>query len=119
VGGPLGEGVLDGDYVTYPWQVWKFHWQTGKTRPEVGDGSVPTYGVKVEGGMVYVDLAAPSPRKLIEHPPYPLARVIGRPPGPIRVVGVSTTNDESTVSTDEHIRIAVGEGDGASDRCRL
>jgi multimeric flavodoxin WrbA len=77
--------------VTCPWHFWKFHWQTGKTRPEVGDGAVPTYPVKVEAGTVLVDLAAPSPRKHIAHPPHPLARPIQRQPGPIRVVGVSTT----------------------------
>lgn len=91
VGGPLGEGKLDGDYVTCPWHFWKFHWQTGKTRPEIGDGSVPTYAVKVEGGTVWVDLASASARKHIPHPQHPLARPLERVPGPIRVVGIGTT----------------------------
>ena len=25
VGGPLGQGTLDGDYVVCPWHNWKFH----------------------------------------------------------------------------------------------
>jgi len=25
VGGPLGEGRLDGDYLVCPWHYWKFH----------------------------------------------------------------------------------------------
>jgi nitrite reductase/ring-hydroxylating ferredoxin subunit/multimeric flavodoxin WrbA len=91
VGGPLGEGRIEGDYVTCPWHFWMFHWQTGKTRPEVGDGSVPTYRVKVEQGTVYVDLASATPRKHIPHAPHPLARKVERQPGPIRVVGISTT----------------------------
>jgi nitrite reductase/ring-hydroxylating ferredoxin subunit len=91
VGGPLGEGIIEGEYVTCPWNFWKFHWQTGKTRPEIGDGSVPTYRVKVEQGTVYVDLASASERKKIPHAPHPLARPIRREPGPVRVVGVSTT----------------------------
>jgi nitrite reductase/ring-hydroxylating ferredoxin subunit/multimeric flavodoxin WrbA len=91
VGGPLGEGRLEGDYVTCPWHFWKFHWQTGKTRPEIGDGSVPTYQVKVEHGTVYVDLASATSRKQIPHAPHPLARKVQRQPGPIRVVGISTT----------------------------
>lgn len=91
VGGPLGEGRLVGDYVTCPWHFWKFHWQTGQTRPEVGDGSVPTYPVKVEAGTVWVDVASPSARKHIPHPPHPLARPPRREPGPIRVVGIGTT----------------------------
>lgn len=91
VGGPLGEGKIDGDYVTCPWHFWKFHWQTGKTRPEIGDGSVPTYPTKIENGTLYVNLAAATPRKHIPHAPHPLARQVERQPGPIRVVGISTT----------------------------
>ena len=33
VGGPLGEGRLDGDYVVCPWHAWKFHWRTGLGEP--------------------------------------------------------------------------------------
>jgi nitrite reductase/ring-hydroxylating ferredoxin subunit/multimeric flavodoxin WrbA len=91
VGGPLGEGVIDGEYVTCPWHYWKFHWQTGKTRPEIGDGSVPTYPVKIENNTVFVNLASPTARKHIPHSPHPLARPVKREPGPIRVVGISTT----------------------------
>jgi nitrite reductase/ring-hydroxylating ferredoxin subunit/multimeric flavodoxin WrbA len=91
VGGPLGEGKIEDDYVTCPWHFWKFHWQTGKTRPEVGDGSVPTYRVKVESGTVYVDLQSATPRRHIPHPAHPLGRRVERLPGPIRVVGISTT----------------------------
>ena len=32
VGGPLGEGRLDGDYVVCPWHQWKFHRCTGAGR---------------------------------------------------------------------------------------
>jgi nitrite reductase/ring-hydroxylating ferredoxin subunit/multimeric flavodoxin WrbA len=91
VGGPLGEGTIDGQYVTCPWHFWKFHWQTGQTRPEVGDGSVPTYRLKVEGGTLFVDLKSATARKLIDHPPHALARPIQRKDGPVRVVGISTT----------------------------
>jgi nitrite reductase/ring-hydroxylating ferredoxin subunit/multimeric flavodoxin WrbA len=91
VGGPLGDGKLDGDYVTCPWHFWKFHYQTGRTRPEIGDGSVPTYRVKVASGEVFVDLASGTARKHIPHPPHPLSRPVKREAGPIRVVGISTT----------------------------
>ena len=33
VGGPLGEGRLDGDYVVCPWHYWKFHCKTGFGEP--------------------------------------------------------------------------------------
>ena len=33
VGGPLGEGRLDGDYIVCPWHNWKFHRCTGKGEP--------------------------------------------------------------------------------------
>ena len=33
VGGPLGEGRLDGDYITCPWHNWKFHRCTGHGEP--------------------------------------------------------------------------------------
>ena len=33
VGGPLGEGRLDGDYITCPWHGWKFHRRTGVGEP--------------------------------------------------------------------------------------
>jgi nitrite reductase/ring-hydroxylating ferredoxin subunit len=33
VGGPLGEGTLEGDYVVCPWHYWKFHRRTGSGEP--------------------------------------------------------------------------------------
>lgn len=32
-GGPLGDGRLDGEYVTCPWHGWKFHCRTGQGEP--------------------------------------------------------------------------------------
>ncbi len=29
VGGPLGQGCLDGEYIVCPWHSWKFHHVTG------------------------------------------------------------------------------------------
>lgn len=54
-GGPLGEGEVDNYQVTCPWHGWKY---------DVRDGSftviptlkVKTYPVKVEDGMVLVDV---------------------------------------------------------------
>ena len=91
VGGPLGEGTLDGDYVTCPWHFWKFHHRTGLGEPGFEEDAVPAFAVKVENGRVLVDIASATPRTRKPHPPHPLARDVQRAPGPIRVVGISTT----------------------------
>ena len=33
VGGPLGRGRLDGEFVVCPWHYYKFHWRTGEGEP--------------------------------------------------------------------------------------
>lgn len=91
VGGPLGEGTLDGDYVVCPWHYWKFHYRTGQGEPGFEEDQVPAYPVKVEDGRLLVDLASATRRKKQPHEPHPLARPIRRQDGPIRVVGLSTT----------------------------
>jgi nitrite reductase/ring-hydroxylating ferredoxin subunit/multimeric flavodoxin WrbA len=91
VGGPLGEGRLDGDYVTCPWHQWKFHRATGKGEPGFEEDAVPAYPVKVENGRVLVDVANASRRTKKPHDPHPLAREVKRAPGPLRVAGISTT----------------------------
>jgi multimeric flavodoxin WrbA/nitrite reductase/ring-hydroxylating ferredoxin subunit len=91
VGGPLGEGRLDGDYVTCPWHQWKFHRATGKGEPGFEEDCVPAYPVKVDNGRVLVDLANASRRNKKPHPPHPLAREVRREGGPLRVCGISTT----------------------------
>jgi nitrite reductase/ring-hydroxylating ferredoxin subunit len=52
VGGPLGEGRLDGDYITCPWHGWKFHRLTGVGEPGFEEDRVPAFPVKVESGRV-------------------------------------------------------------------
>ena len=91
VGGPLGEGKLEGEYIVCPWHQWKFHHKTGQGEPGFEEDQVPAYGVKVENDRVYVDLASATKRKKKPHAPHPLARQPVRQDGPIRVVGISTT----------------------------
>jgi nitrite reductase/ring-hydroxylating ferredoxin subunit len=52
-GGPLGEGLLEGEVVTCPWHFWEFNVRTGE---KVGDPSlrVATYPVQVEGDAIKV-----------------------------------------------------------------
>jgi multimeric flavodoxin WrbA/nitrite reductase/ring-hydroxylating ferredoxin subunit len=91
VGGPLGDGRLDHDYITCPWHGWKFHRGTGIGEPGFEQDRVPAFPVKVEGGRVLVNVAAPSRRMKTPHPPHPLARNVERAPGPLRLAGISTT----------------------------
>jgi NAD(P)H-dependent nitrite reductase small subunit len=52
-GGPLDEGILEGEIVSCPWHMWEYSVRTGE---KVGASSlkVATYPVKVEGGDVKV-----------------------------------------------------------------
>lgn len=91
VGGPLGEGRLDGEYITCPWHNWKFHRCDGKGEPGFEEDAVPAYAVKVENGRVLVDMASATRRTKKPHAPHPLARKIERAPGPVRLAGISTS----------------------------
>jgi multimeric flavodoxin WrbA/nitrite reductase/ring-hydroxylating ferredoxin subunit len=91
VGGPLGEGRLDGDYIVCPWHYWKFHRVNGVGEPGFEEDCVPSFPVKVENGRVLVDIANPTRRRKKPHDPHPLARDPVRAPGPLRMVGISTT----------------------------
>src|SRR6201991_3702356 len=90
-GGPLGEGRLDGDYITCPWHQWKFHRCTGLGEPGFEGDRVPAYPVKTDNGRVLVDIAHPTRRHAAPHPPHPLERKVERQPGPPRLAGISTT----------------------------
>lgn len=90
-GGPLGEGRLEGDYITCPWHHWRYHRIGGQGEPGFEAESVPRHEVKVEGGRVLVNLEAATRRRRVPHPAHPLARKVEREPGAIRVAGISTT----------------------------
>lgn len=52
-GGPLGEGMLEGDVVTCPWHMWEYNVRSGE---KVGFPSmkVESYQVQVEGNDIKV-----------------------------------------------------------------
>ena len=52
-GGPLGEGMLEGEVVTCPWHMWEYNVRTGE---KVGSPSlrVAAYPVEVEGNDIKV-----------------------------------------------------------------
>lgn len=91
VGGPLGKGTLDGDYVVCPWHYWKFHSETGQGEAGYEQDCVPVYATKIENGRLYIDLSSTTKRTKQAHQPHPLARPIVRQTGPVRVVGIYTT----------------------------
>jgi len=106
VGGPLGEGHHDGDYVVCPWHGWKFHCVSGEGEPGFEADRVPAYAVKVENGRVLIDTTPLSGRNRLPHAPHPLARRPERADGPIRVAGISTTmmnRDLPRFSTSEEL----------------
>ena len=106
VGGPLGEGRLDGDYIVCPWHQWKFHRVTGLGEPGFEEDRVPAFPVKTEKGRVLVDIANPTKRHKKPHDPHPLARDPVRAPGPLRLVGISTTamnEQEPRFSGSDHL----------------
>jgi len=90
-GGPLGQGSLDGDFVVCPWHYWKFHWKTGVGEPGYEEDRVPVHEVRLEGERVLVREEPSTKRGRKPHEPHPLARPVVREPGPIRVLGISTT----------------------------
>jgi multimeric flavodoxin WrbA/nitrite reductase/ring-hydroxylating ferredoxin subunit len=99
VGGPLGQGRLDGDYLVCPWHGWKFHHATGEGEPGFEADRVPRHATRVEGGRLFVSLKPLTQRSKLPHPPHPLATLVrrgepGGPPmdAPLRVAGISTTN---------------------------
>ena len=104
VGGPLGEGELSGDYVVCPWHYWKFHCRTGEGEPGYEDDRVPAHDVRVENGRVLVRSVASSKRSRKPHEPHPLARKPSRSPGPLRILGLSTT-----AMTVEHPRYSTSD----------
>jgi len=91
VGGPLGQGSLDGDYVVCPWHYWKFHRRTGEGEPGYEADRVPRHEVKVENGRVLVSAEPVTKRGKLPHPPHALAREPEHHDGPPRVLGISTT----------------------------
>jgi nitrite reductase/ring-hydroxylating ferredoxin subunit/multimeric flavodoxin WrbA len=91
VGGPLGGGHLDGDYVVCPWHHWKFHCRTGEGEAGFEADRVPRYELREENGHLFVNLEPASRRGKLPHEPHPLARRTERAPGPPRVLGIATS----------------------------
>jgi nitrite reductase (NADH) small subunit len=53
-GGPLGQGVIEGDKIVCPWHGWQFNATTGEAGHNPAT-KVKVYPIKVEGEDVMVD----------------------------------------------------------------
>lgn len=63
--GPLGEGKIVNGCVTCPWHGYQYHAHNGQSPPPFTE-KVPTYRVKVEGRVVYVDPTPLTPGTPVE-----------------------------------------------------
>lgn len=54
-GGPLGEGMLDGEVLQCPWHGWRFNVRTGE-RPENPEICVARAKVRVQGANVQIKI---------------------------------------------------------------
>jgi len=106
VGGPLGRGKIEGEFVVCPWHQYRFHRCTGEGEPGYEADKVPSYGVREENGRLLVTAKPVSKRGHLPHEPHPLTRSTDRAPGPLRVGGISTTAMDPRYprfSTSEHL----------------
>jgi nitrite reductase (NADH) small subunit len=54
-GGPLGQGVIEGDKIVCPWHGWQFNATTGEAAHNPA-AKVATYPIKVEGDDVLIEM---------------------------------------------------------------
>ena len=54
-GGPLGQGVLEGNVVTCPWHGWQYDVTTGKLTQNAAVG-VDSYRLEVRGEDIFVEM---------------------------------------------------------------
>lgn len=55
-GGPLSEGLVEGEEVTCPWHGSKFNVRTGKVLEPPAQGGVASYPVRVSGADIEVEV---------------------------------------------------------------
>jgi nitrite reductase (NADH) small subunit len=54
MGGPLGEGVIEGGRVICPWHGWAWDPKTGQSGPP--DAKIAVYPVKIDGEDVLIEM---------------------------------------------------------------
>ncbi|KYG66480.1 (2Fe-2S)-binding protein [Bdellovibrio bacteriovorus] len=111
MGGPLAKGKLKKGCMECPWHYWEFHHQSGEAMNRAHEplashgGKLSTYPLKIESGILYINVAGETERiKPHYNPMQDVAREPKRAPGPIRVLGISTTAMDK-----EHPRYSTSE----------
>jgi len=57
MGGPLGEGTLDGEELVCPWHEGRYNIRTGEANPDTDwVRNTKTFPTKVEDGYVWIDV---------------------------------------------------------------
>ena len=54
-GGPLGQGVIEGDKVVCPWHGWQWNPQTGEAAHNQA-AKVAVYAIRIENGEVMIEI---------------------------------------------------------------
>jgi multimeric flavodoxin WrbA/nitrite reductase/ring-hydroxylating ferredoxin subunit len=123
VGGPLGQGKIDGEYIVCPWHNWKFHFSKGTGEPGFEEDQVPQYELKEKNGHLFLNLNPLTNRKKSPHPPHPLSRRIERAPGAVRVLGISTTimdaKNPRYSGSDDLLNVALEEAKSSEAETKL
>jgi nitrite reductase (NADH) small subunit len=55
MGGPLGQGYVDGEKIVCPWHGWEYNAKTGELFDDA-KSKLDVYPIKVENGEVLVDI---------------------------------------------------------------
>jgi nitrite reductase (NADH) small subunit len=55
VGGPLGQGVIEGGKIICPWHGWQYDPQTGQAGHNP-NARVPVYPIKIENGDLLIEV---------------------------------------------------------------
>lgn len=123
VGGPLGDGKLTDDgYIVCPWHHWMFHRESGEARPGI-PAIVPRHDLREQDGVLYVNLDPATKRVQAAHPAHSLTRKEDRKPGPLRLLGISTTAMDEAYprysTSDDLLQVALASGAEAGAESKL
>ena len=90
-GGPLGDGTLDGDISSAPGTTTSTTGPPARASRASRPTACPGTNCREEGGRLLVNLTPATTRNKPPHERHPLERPVVREPGPIRLLGLSTT----------------------------